>query len=213
MSRAARFITLEGIEGVGKTTQIAFIAQLLAARNIDHWVTREPGGTPLAEKMRSLALVADTENLPPMAELLLMFAARSVHLTNAIEPALKVGRWVLCDRFTDATYAYQGAGRGIASEAIEKLEWMVQGTRRPDLTLLLDAPVEIALERASVRSATLQKDRFERERHEFFERVRAQYLARAAAEPQRIKVVDANAPPSSVRAQIQKILESSSWMY
>ncbi len=213
MNRVARFITMEGIEGVGKTTQIGFIGQLLAARNISHCVTREPGGTPLAEKIRSLALVADAETLPPMAELLLMFAARSVHLHNVIEPALKVGRWVLCDRFTDATYAYQGAGRGLAPESIEKLEQMVQATRRPDLTLLLDAPVEIALERARVRRAEQERDRFEREQYEFFKRVRSLYLARAAAEPQRIRVVDANAPATTVRMQIQEILELSSWMY
>src|SRR6202047_2395347 len=140
-----RFLTIEGIEGVGKTTQVARLSHYLAERGIDHVVTREPGGTPLAEKIRDLVLRPRDETLPPAAELLLMFAARAVHLANHIEPVLNAGRWVICDRFTDATYAYQGGGRGLCVDHIRQLESMVQGARRPDLTGLLDAPVGQAL--------------------------------------------------------------------
>ncbi len=188
-----RFLTFEGIEGVGKSTQIARLATALGARGIDVLVTREPGGTPLAESIRALVLQPRDETLPPLAELLLMFAARAVHLRNVIEPQLAQGRWVLCDRFTDATYAYQGAGRGVPSEAIATLEHLVQGERRPDLTLLLDAPVELASRRVQERNASGGLDRFERERGEFFERVRSGYLARAAGAPERIVVIDARA--------------------
>ncbi len=141
-SMQARFLTIEGIEGVGKTTQVAALSRLLAARGLQYVVTREPGGTALAEKIRDLVLAVREEALPPTAELLLMFAARAVHLANRIEPELAAGRWVICDRFTDATYAYQGAGRGMSAAVIAALETLVQGSRRPDLTLLLDTPVE-----------------------------------------------------------------------
>lgn len=151
-SRRGRFITLEGIEGVGKSTQLTRISQLLTERGIANVVTREPGGTPLAEKIRALVLNTE-ESLPDAAELLLMFAARAVHLANLIEPNLAAGRWVLCDRFTDATYAYQGAGRGLGVEGIRALETLVQGGLRPDLTLLLDLPVPVGLERAAQRRA------------------------------------------------------------
>jgi dTMP kinase len=153
MSAAGRFLTLEGIEGVGKTTQVARLSKLLTERAIAHVATREPGGTPLAERIRELVLTARTENLPDTAELLLMFAARSVHLANYIEPQLAAGRWVICDRFTDATYAYQGAGRGLGAESVARLESFVQGTRRPDLTFLLDVPVSVGLRRAQARNA------------------------------------------------------------
>jgi dTMP kinase len=153
MSAAGRFLTLEGIEGVGKTTQLARLSKVLTERAVAHVATREPGGTPLAEQIRELVLTARTENLPDTAELLLMFAARSVHLANYIEPQLAAGRWVICDRFTDATYAYQGAGRGLGAESIARLESLVQGTRRPDLTLLLDVPVSVGLRRAQARNA------------------------------------------------------------
>ena len=146
-----RFVTVEGIEGVGKTTQVARLARALAVRGIAHVVTREPGGTALAEKIRDLVLHAHDETVPAEAELLLMFAARSVHLENHIEPNLRAGRWVICDRFTDATYAYQGAGRGMSEPDIRYLETLVQGARRPDLTLLLDVPVDIGLERSRTR--------------------------------------------------------------
>src|ERR1019366_7817072 len=152
-STSGRFLTIEGIEGVGKTTQVARLSKTLAERGISHVVTREPGGTPLAEKIRELVLSPREESLPPAAELLLMFAARSVHLANHIEPNLSAGLWVVCDRFTDATYSYQGAGRRMSQDDIRCLETIVQGARRPDLTLLLDVPVAVGLERSRKRDA------------------------------------------------------------
>ena len=212
MSAAARFVTFEGIEGVGKTTQVARLSSALAARGVAHVVTREPGGTPLAESIRQLVLTAREETLPPTAELLLMFAARAVHLANHIEPNLCAGRWVICDRFTDATYAYQGGGRQLSAAPIGELERMVQGARRPDLTILLDAPVEAALARAAARNAGAAADRFERERGEFFERVRNAYLARAAAEPKRIALIDATQTVDAVNASILRELEVRAWI-
>jgi dTMP kinase len=209
---AARFLTIEGIEGVGKTTQIARVSAILAECGIAHVVTREPGGTPLAERIRELVLKPGEEPLPAVAELLLMFAARSVHLANQIEPNLSAGRWVLCDRFTDATYAYQGAGRRMTGAGIEFLESLVQGTRRPDLTLLLDVPVDVGLQRSRRRDAGRPADRFELERAEFFERVREAYLRRARAEPQRIAVIDAAAPVETVTSNIAQLLKSKSWI-
>jgi dTMP kinase len=208
-----RFLTVEGIEGVGKSTQVARLSQSLSARGIAHGVTREPGGTPLAERIRDLVLDNSSgESLPPTAELLLMFAARAVHLTNHVEPNLRAGRWVLCDRFIDATYAYQGGGRGLPTEHIRQLEVMVLGLRRPDLTVLLDAPVGQALQRARQRNAGAAVDRFEGERAEFFERVRSAYLARAAAEPARIAVIDASQTVDEVAAQVLAVLEARSWI-
>jgi dTMP kinase len=212
MNAAGRFVTLEGIEGVGKTTQVARLSAALKERGIAHVVTREPGGTPLAESIRGIVLTAREETLPPTAELLLMFAARAVHLANHIEPNLDAGRWVVCDRFTDATYAYQGGGRRLSVDPIRELERMVQGPRRPDLTILLDAPVEHALARAAARNAGGVQDRFERERGEFFERVRSAYLARAAAEPGRIAVVDATQPIDEVGARILAEFKARSWI-
>ena len=203
---------LEGIEGVGKTTQIERIARALTGRGVECVATREPGGTALAEKIRDLVLSPRDESLPPAAELLLMFAARAVHLSNYIEPNLSAGRWVLCDRFTDATYAYQGAGRGMNEADIGRLETLVQGARRPDLTLLLDVPVDMGLARSRKRDAGKTRDRFERERAEFFERVRAAYLARARAAPERIAVIDAALTMDEVTAGIMKLLESKSWI-
>ena len=207
-----RFLTIEGIEGVGKTTQVARLSAALESRGIAHVVTREPGGTPLAERIREIVLNAREEALPPVAELLLMFAARSVHLTNHVEPNLRAGRWVICDRFTDATYAYQGGGRRLSMDAIRQLETMVQGARRPDLTLLLDAPVEHALRRARQRNPDAAADRFESERAEFFERVREVYLARARSEPQRIAAIDASQSADLVAARILALLEERSWI-
>jgi dTMP kinase len=207
-----RFVTVEGIEGVGKSTQIARISRALSERGIEHVVTREPGGTALAERIRALVLEAGKEVPTATAELLLMFAARSQHLEQLIEPNLKAGRWVLCDRFTDATYAYQGGGRGLSAEAIGQLESLVQGSRRPDLTVLLDAPVAVGLARAGKRNQTGGSDRFEAERAEFFERVRRAYLDRAAAFPARIKVVDAAGAAEQVSARILELLESQSWI-
>jgi dTMP kinase len=209
---AGRFVTFEGIEGVGKTTQVTLLSSALSARDIAHVVTREPGGTPLAESIRQVVLTAREETLPPTAELLLMFAARAVHLANHIEPNLRAGRWVICDRFTDATYAYQGGGRQLRAEPIHDLEDMVQGTRRPDLTILLDAPVAAALARAAARNAGSAADRFERERSEFFERVRKVYLARAAVEPERIALVDATQTVDEVSARILAHLKARSWI-
>jgi dTMP kinase len=212
MSAAGRFVTLEGIEGVGKTTQVARLSRALALRGVAHVVTREPGGTPLAESIRQVVLTAGDETLPPTAELLLMFAARAVHLSNHIEPNLRVGRWVICDRFTDATYAYQGGGRQLSAEPIRELESMVQGARRPDLTILLDAPVEAAMARAATRNAGAAADRFERERGEFFERVRNVYLTRAAAEPNRIALVDATQTVEAVSSCILAELKARAWI-
>jgi dTMP kinase len=208
-----RFLTIEGIEGVGKSTQVARLSKGLHERGIAHVVTREPGGTPLAERIREIVLEnARGESLPPTAELLLMFAARAVHLTNLVEPNLRAGRWVVCDRFIDATYAYQGGGRRLSVDHIRQLEIMVLGARRPDLTVLLDAPVEHALERARQRNAGGAVDRFESERAEFFERVRDAYRARAAAEPDRIAVVDASQSVDQVALQIIELLQARSWI-
>jgi len=212
MSEAGRFVTMEGMEGVGKSTQVARLSEALNTLSIANVVTREPGGTPLAESIREVVLTAREETLPPTAELLLMFAARAVHLANHVEPNLRAGRWVICDRFTDATYAYQGGGRGLALDTIGVLESMVQGTLRPHLTLLLDAPVEIALARAHRRNAGAAEDRFERERSEFFERVRSVYRARAAAEPDRIAIIDATRSVDEVGARILEQLKVRSWI-
>ena len=186
-----KFITLEGGEGVGKTTNLRFIKDYIEEHNISAVVTREPGGTPLAEKIRQLLLDNDSEAVSETAELLLIFAARAQHIKHVIEPALAQGSWVICDRFTDATYAYQGGGRNMRNSTIESLENWVQGTLRPDLTILLDAPVEIGLERARQRSAF---DRFESEKINFFEQVRRAYLLQLELNPQRIKLVKANQP-------------------
>ncbi len=208
-----RFLTIEGIEGVGKSTQVARLSEGFNERGIAHVVTREPGGTPLAERIREMVLLdsAGGESMPPTAELLLMFAARAVHLTNFVEPNLRAGRWVVCDRFIDATYAYQGGGRRLNVEHIRQLETMVVGPRRPDLTVLLDAPVGQALERVRRRNAG-SADRFESERAEFFERVRDAYRARAAAEPTRIAVVDASQSVDRVASQILELLVARSWI-
>jgi dTMP kinase len=212
MSAVGRFVTFEGIEGVGKTTQVARLSSVLTARGIAHVVTREPGGTPLAESIRQVVLTARDEVLPPTAELLLMFAARAVHLANRIEPELRAGRWVICDRFTDATYAYQGGGRQLPAEPIHALEALVQGRRRPDLTILLDAPVVNALARAAARNAGSAADRFEGERSEFFERVRKAYLTRAAAEPERFVLVDATQSLDEVGVRILEQLQARAWI-
>jgi dTMP kinase len=209
---AGRFLTMEGIEGVGKSTQVARLSAALLDKGIAHVVTREPGGTALAEKIRDVVLTAGEETLPATAELLLMFAARAVHLKNIVEPNLRAGRWVICDRFTDATYAYQGGGRGLPAEQIRDLETMVQGALRPDITILLDAPVASALARARSRNAGAAPDRFEREKAAFFERVRNAYLARAAAHPDRIAVVDATRSEDEVGARILAQLVRRTWI-
>lgn len=195
-----KFITLEGIEGVGKSTSMNLLRDRLQTRGIDAVTTREPGGTPLAEAIRSLVMEPGEETVPPVSETLLMFAARAVHLANRIRPALEAGSWVLCDRFTDATYAYQGGGRGVPIEHIRGLHAWVHEGLEPDLTLLLDAPVAVGLARAGKRNADRAGDRFECERQEFFERVRAAYLAIARARPDRVVVIDADRPLSEVQA-------------
>ena len=197
------FITVEGTEGVGKSTNIAFIQQLLAEQGKKLLVTREPGGTPLAEEIRAMLLSQRQEPVANDAELLLVFAARAQHLAQTIKPALAQGKWVLSDRFTDATFAYQGAGRGLDWQRIAQLEQFVQGDLRPDLTLLLDLPVEVGMARASARSAP---DRFETEKQAFFERVRAGYLRRVQEEPSRFAVIDASAPLVNVQQQIKDAL-------
>ena len=207
-----RFVSIEGIEGVGKSTQVARLSENLTARGIAHVETREPGGTPLAEEIRDLVLKPRDEALPATAELLLMFAARAVHLVNLVEPHLAAGRWVLCDRFIDATYAYQGGGRYVDEHCIRQLETMVQGERRPEFTVLLDAPVKEALQRARQRNAGAAADRFENERAEFFERVRDVYLARAIAEPARIAVLDARQSVETIAAQILDLIVARTWI-
>ncbi len=197
------FITVEGGEGAGKTTQIGFIRDDLQRRGLPVIVTREPGGTALGEEIRTLLLSHRDDGMALATETLLMFAARAEHLERVIRPALAAGHWVLCDRFTDATYAYQGGGRGIPPAQIAILEQWVQNDLRPDLTLLLDVPVEIGLQRARQRSAA---DRFEREDQTFFERVRTAYLQRARQYPDRYRIVDAHYPLEQVRAGIEQTL-------
>lgn len=199
-----KFITVEGTEGVGKTTNIAFIRAWLEQRHIPYIATREPGGTPLAEQLRGLLLQPRVEKVDELAELLMVFAARAQHLAEVIRPALEQGTWVLCDRFTDATYAYQGGGRGMNTDTIAALEQLVQGTLRPDAVLLLDIPVQAGLERARGRG---DLDRFELEDLEFFEKVRAAYLARARNNP-RYHVIDASQPLEAVQRDLAASLET-----
>ncbi len=193
------FITIEGIEGVGKTTNIEFIEKLLRDAGKSVVMTREPGGTSLGEDVRELLLGHKHDGMSRDAELLLMFAARAEHLDKVVKPALENEKWVLCDRFTDATYAYQGGGRGFDTAPIETLENLVQGDLRPDLTLLLDVSVEIGLERAGKRS---EPDRFEKEKHDFFERVRQTYLQRAKVDSKRMVIIDASQSLDDVQSQI-----------
>ena len=200
---SGRFVTVEGGEGAGKTTQIAFMRAYLERRGCRVVATREPGGTPLGEEIRALLLGHRHGGMTPAAETLLMFAARAEHLEYVVRPALAAGCWVLCDRFTDATYAYQGGGRGLSLERIAVLEAWVQGALRPDLTLLLDVSVAVGLERAGKRG---KADRFEREAVEFFERVRAVYLERASHDSDRCRIVDASRPVETVRADVETVL-------
>ncbi|MCG7995691.1 MAG: dTMP kinase [Candidatus Thiodiazotropha taylori] len=200
-----RFITVEGGEGAGKSSNLDFIRNLLNSAGKQVVFTREPGGTPLGEAIRDLLLGHQHNGMADDTELLLMFAARAEHLQQKIIPALQQGQWVLCDRFTDASYAYQGAGRGLASERIASLEQFVQGELRPDLTLLLDLPVEQGLARAGQRS---EPDRFEKQEMSFFEKVRAGYLEIAAREPHRVKIVDASKPLETVQQQIHSVVST-----
>ena len=197
------FITVEGIEGVGKTTNMEYLQQTITAAGRELVVTREPGGTPLGEAIRGLLLDPQYKGMDPDCELQLMFAARAEHLDKVIRPAIEAGRWVLCDRFTDATYAYQGGGRGLDTGKIAALEQLVQGDFRPDLTLLLDVPVEVGLARAGNRSAP---DRFEQEKVDFFERVRQAYLDMAASHDGRYRVIDASRSLDRVQEQLAEVL-------
>jgi len=201
--KRGKFITLEGIEGVGKSTNLLFLQDFLQQHHISVVVTREPGGTLLAEKIRQLLLDASSEIITDQAELLLIFAARAQHIKHVIEPALTQGHWVLCDRFIDATYAYQGGGRNMRISTIEWLENLVLHHLRPDLTLLLDAPVETGMERARKRA---KFDRFEAEKLSFFENVRRAYLLQLELHPERIKLIKANQPLVEVQQAITENL-------
>lgn len=203
----SKFITLEGIEGVGKTSNLLFIRELLEQAGQSCVVTREPGGTSLGEALRGLLLSHSDENMSPDAELLMMFAARAEHLSKVIRPALKNGQTVLCDRFTEATYAYQGGGRQLEISKIRDMESWVQGDLRPDLTVILDAPVEVGRARASSRSTP---DRIEKEQDEFFERVRQAYIDLSQQHPERICLIDASLTLPEVQQQIrEKLIEHS----
>ena len=197
------FITLEGPEGAGKSTNREYLAQRLREQGVTVCLTREPGGTPLAERIRELLLSPSDEPMAADTELLLVFAARAQHLQEVIKPALAHGEWVLCDRFTDATYAYQGGGRGLSSARIAELERFVQGDLRPDLTLVFDLPVEVGLARAAARG---RLDRFEQEQRGFFESVRTTYLRRASAAPERYRILDAAQALEDVQAAIDRLL-------
>lgn len=193
-----RFVTLEGVDGAGKSTHVAWIAERLRASGRTLLVTREPGGTPLAERLRELVL---TEPMDPIAETMLLFAARADHVSREIEPALAAGTWVLCDRFTDATFAYQGGGKGVPAELIAHLAQVSHNGLLPDRTLVFDCPYEISRER--LQRAARVPDRFEQEDRPFFERVRQAYLALAHTDPERIRVVDAGGPQNLVKKLIE----------
>lgn len=197
------FITLEGPEGAGKSTNRDYLARQLQSHGLEVVLTREPGGTPLAERIRGLLLDPCDEGMHADTELLLVFAARAQHLNTVIKPALDRGAVVLCDRFTDATYAYQGGGRGLSEARIATLEHFVQSGLQPDLTLVFDLPIEIGLERAAKRG---RLDRFEREQHSFFEAVRQTYLSRAAASTDRYRVIDAAQSLADVQQQLDQLV-------
>ena len=201
MSERGKLITLEGVDGAGKSTHIAFIAQRLRGQGRTVLVTREPGGTPLAEKLRELVLV---ESMDALAETLLMFAARADHVRRVIRPALETGSWVVCDRFSDATAAYQGAGKGVPRQLIKLLAEASHPGLRPDRTLVFDCPYEIASQR--LRATGRELDRFEREGREFFQRVRDAYLERGQSEPGRIRIIDASAALSEIENELEKNL-------
>ncbi|TGN41328.1 dTMP kinase [Marinobacter confluentis] len=205
MKPRGQFITFEGTEGVGKSTQLGQAASLLRDLGVEVVVTREPGGTPMAEAIRDLLLAPRDEPVNDLTELLLMFAARAQHLHTRILPELEAGKWVLCDRFTDATFAYQGGGRGVPADAIATLETLVQGSVRPDHIVLLDAPVETGMARARHRG---ELDRFEQEAVAFFERIRRTYLDRAAAAPERYHIVNAARPLEQVSEDVSHLFKS-----
>ncbi len=203
----AKFITFEGVDGAGKSTHLNWFANTLRGRGIDLLVTREPGGTPLGEKLREILL---HEPMHGETEALLMFAARREHIEQVIKPALQRGTWVISDRFTDASFAYQGGGRGVPVEKLEQLERWVQGSLQPDLTLLFDIPVEVARERLNknVAQTNIALDKFEQEKSEFFDRVRNAYLARAQKSPARYAIIQAEKIPAEVKEKLQEIILS-----
>lgn len=203
--KSGKFITLEGTEGVGKSTNLVYIRNWLERQGLEVVVSREPGGTPLAEEIREVLLARRDEPVDALAELLLVFSARAQHLAEVIRPALARGAWVLCDRFTDATYAYQGSGRGLDKSAILALESMVQQGLHPDLTIILDVDVRVGLARAGRRGAL---DRFENEKVSFFERVRQGYRERAGQAPGRYAIVDAGRELVEVQARLDQVLQS-----
>ncbi len=197
------FITFEGIEGVGKTTQLKAMAEMFKQAGLLVLMTREPGGTPMGEEIRNVLLVHRYERVAPLTELLLMFAARAQHVDTVIRPALAQGRIVLCDRFVDATYAYQGGGRGVSFDLIRRLELLVLGDFKPDLTLLFDAPVEIGLNRIKARDPV--QDRIEQEKLDFFERVRVAYLSCVEVDPKRYRIIDASQSLETVQQGVSQI--------
>lgn len=203
MSRRPRFISIEGVEGVGKTTNLKYIQEFFNDRGIPLYCTREPGGTPVAEDIRQILLHKKDENIDDLTELLLMFAARNQHIIEVIKPALARGEWVLCDRFTDSSFAYQGGGRQISIESIQKLEDLVLNGFKPDYTIVLDLPVDLGLERAATRS---EKDRFEEEGLEFFERVRGVFLERARQKPDKYCVIDTRPELDEVQRTLHQML-------
>lgn len=198
-----KFITLEGVDGAGKSTHLSWLVEYLRGRGRSVVQTREPGGTPLGEKLRNLLL---NEPMHLETEALLMFAARREHLEQIIKPAIEHGEWVVCDRFTDASFAYQGGGRGLSAEKLGQLETWVQGDFQPDLTLLFDLPIDIAAQRMA--GAARQLDRFEQEKTDFHERVRAAYLQRAAANPQRMRIIDSRQSVDDIKKQLEMIVAS-----
>jgi len=206
VTQQGRFITVEGIEGVGKSTNLSYIRHFLTQQGVDIVATREPGGTPVAEAIRDLLLDTRHTDMVSDTELLLMFAARAQHIQELIKPALARGQWVVSDRFTDATYAYQGGGRGVSLDRIAELEQWVQGNLRPDLTLILDATPEIGLARVANRGH--DTDRFEQEKVDFFHKVREVYLHQAARAPERYAIIDASQPLEAVKAQLTDTLQA-----
>jgi len=205
LNESAKFITLEGMEGAGKSTNLAYICEYFDQQKIKYRVTREPGGTEVAEKIRDVLLNHYDEPLHPMCELLLIFAARAQHLEQVIKPALANGEWVLSDRFTDATYAYQGEGRQLGGEKVELLERFVQAELKPDLTIILDVPVELSAQRVRQRG---ELDRFEVEQGAFFQRVRDAYHQRVASDENRYRLIDASQTLPNVQADLQIVLDN-----
>lgn len=199
-----KFISVEGIEGVGKSTNIDVVVRRIEAAGHKVLTTREPGGTPFAEEIREILMNRNDEPIPEIAEVLLMFAARSFNVNNVIVPALEAGTWVVCDRFTDSSRAYQSGGRGIPMETIDRVADWVHGDTWPDVTILLDAPVEVGMERAGRRSAP---DRFEQERHDFFQRVRECYLQIAAREPDRFVIIDTTRAVDEVSSDVANLID------